>query len=589
MNVIYILTILIIYILLMLMHKTEKRQNLIKCLAISWVLILCYNIFICLINTFAGVLCTLQNLSICNVFMIGILTAIILKQKKVQKYNLKIADLIYSTLLLILVIFIGYKQYGFPFNIKYEITDASTHYFFAEQFYEKSTLLYNEPTNDFLRIYNSDFRLPGAYINEGILFKVFDKTALHIDIFIIFDLFILYLSGILFYYLLRAHKNTYSLASIFSIIYVLAYQLNSMLCGFVYLSLALGIIITFLLVIKEKENLEMSNSISLPILSLLSIGIAFSYAFFIPIIYGAIIIEIIIKAKTQKEKIISVENIVTFAYLVVIPGILAIFYFILLPFVNGIENEISTIGTEGNIYENFITNYIAFLPILVIGTISAIKNKKRCNLPVILLVLSALFAIVLFIGYKLEVVSRYYFFKAYYIIWMFVILNTYMAVGNTISQNKAAKIAAYIYISIYTVAVIISTLLPQNIGINNIFYDNIKFIKCKEIIIARPEMQVLKKKQKLDNNESTYVLGSTYQGRMQWLSVLYNNQYIYIDYLTDSEADIQKWLNDKKERYYLAYYEDYKVLNFNQEAISEDNSSYKIIYNDEYAFILERK
>lgn len=90
MNIIYIISIVAIYILFMLMHKTEKKQNLIGWLAISSILVLCYNILICLICTFIGILCTLQNLTICNIMMIAILSIILMKNKKIRNIMLKI-------------------------------------------------------------------------------------------------------------------------------------------------------------------------------------------------------------------------------------------------------------------------------------------------------------------------------------------------------------------------------------------------------------------------------------------------------------------------------------------------------------------
>ena len=149
----------------------------------------------------------MQNLSICNSIVILIFLAILLKTKKIQKYNVKISDIIFSILLLIIVILIAYTEYGFPFKIKYKITDGSTHYYYAEQFYETSTLLYKGENNEIYGLYDSDFRLPGAYINEGILFKVFDNIISKVNLFVLFDLFILYLSGILFYYLLKTNGN----------------------------------------------------------------------------------------------------------------------------------------------------------------------------------------------------------------------------------------------------------------------------------------------------------------------------------------------------------------------------------------------
>ena len=326
MNILYIITIVAVYILFMLMHKTDKKQNLILWIATSTILALCYNVLVCVILTFCGALCTLQNLSICNIISIIALLTIILKKKKIQKYYVETLDIIFSVLTLILVIFIAYKQYGIPFGIKYEITDGSSHYFFAQQFYENSTLLYNEYTDDVLQLYNSSFRLPGAYVNEGILFKVFDGIILKTDLFIGFDLLILFLSGILSYYLLKKYskgdKKLKVIAFIFSIIYMLGYQLNSMIYGYVYLSLALDIIITFLLLMSNYEEEELQDNIAMFILSLISFGIFFTYAYFVPIIYISIIVGIIIKTIQNKEKILSENNMTLIGYLILVPLII---------------------------------------------------------------------------------------------------------------------------------------------------------------------------------------------------------------------------------------------------------------------------
>lgn len=423
MNVLYIITILAVYILFILKNKTDKKQNILAWMAISTILILCYNILICLIFTLIGIKCTLINLNICNIIVSACFIRMILKNKKIQKYYLKISDLIYAILLLSLVVFIGYKQYGIPFNIKYGITDGSSHYHFAQQFSKNETLLYNEKTDDILMLYNSGFRLPGAYVNEGILFSVFDGILHSIDIFIIFDLFVLYLSGILFYYLLKSYANENKkmkfLAVIFSIMYMLGYQLNSMLMGYVYLSLALDVIICFMILMANYKKQEIDLKVALPVLSLVSFGIFFSYAYFVPIIYISVIINIIIRTRSQKQKLLEKNNVIELIYLIVIPLILGTFYFIIFPLINAGKTEASTIGVNGVIYENFITNYIWIIPILIMGIIIKIKSKKseeqieRNHFQTILFIAAILFSIILFIGYKLEIVSRYYFFKSY--------------------------------------------------------------------------------------------------------------------------------------------------------------------------------
>lgn len=596
MKIFYIITILIIYILFLLMHKSEKKQNLIKWLCISSILILCYNILICLILTFMGLLCTLTNLSIINVITSILLLAVILKSKRTQKYYFKILDFSYCIIILVLVILIAYKQYGFPFNIKYEIVDGSIHYFFAQQFYENSTLLYNEATDDNLGIYNPNFRLPGAYTNQGIIFKLFDTVALKTDLFILFDLFILYLSGVLFYYLLQAYagdnKKLKILAMIFSIMYMLGYQLNSMIRGHIYLSLALDIIITFLILIANHKKDNLSNQAYMPIISLISFGIFFSYAYFIPVIYIAILIDTIIKSKINKEKVISSQNILMLIYTILIPSILGIAYFIIMPVVSGMKTEISTIGTEGAIYENYISNYLAFIPIILINIIFLIKSKEKKEndyFQVILFISSIIFSIILFIGYKLQIVSRYYFFKSYYLIWLLAIYNTYLAISNN-SINKIVKKIIYYYTAIYIIILIISTLIFQNnIFINDIWNNNLNNIKDENYILNHKEVKTIYEIENSSFADKSYILPPQSLGKMYWISTLLHNQHLYINYFTDYIFDINQWLESDDKQYYIAFYNDYEK-NENFEIHLEDNSEkYEIIYNDENAFVLKRK
>lgn len=601
MSIIYSITILALYIVLVLIQKTEKKQNIIMWLTISTILIFCYNILVCVLFTFIGILCTLSNLSICNMVVTAVLLSSILKTKKIQKYYFKISDLIFSVTTFIIVILIAYNQYGFEFNIKYYITDGSSHYFFAQQFYKNSTLLYKETTDDVLRLYNSDFRLPGAYVNEGILFKVFDKLLLKTDIFILFDLIILYLSGILFYYLLNTYSNgnkkLYILSVLLSMGYMLGYQLNSMLNGFIYLSLALDIIITLLLLLKLRKKEEITDTLALPILSLISFGIFFSYAYFIPIIYISVLINIIIISIRNKRKIFCISNIIEIAYLIVIPAILGIFYFIVLPLLNGVKTEISTIGVEGEIYKNYITNFLVLIPLYIIGTITFRKSKEKVEeeqFPTSLFIMSIIFTTILFIGHKLNIVSEYYFFKAYYIIWILAIYNAYICVVYIERNLKKTNNVIYGGVVGIILSIMIFTLIiPKSIGINHIFYKNQQMIRKSDYIIKKGEIEIANKLENLSIPKDVYVFTKEMpEGRMRWMSVLNNNQFIIIDsWYPASEEDItiEKWLSEKEHKYYLAYYEEYSKIENNKETLDENNDKYKIIHKDEYGFVLERR
>lgn len=596
MKILYPITIVIIYILFMLMHKTEKKQNIILWFVISIIGILCYNTLICVICTFVGQLCTLTNLFMCNLVAIIALSIITIRNKKIQKYYVKISDIIVSILILILVICIAYKQYGFPFKLKYEVTDGSTHYFFAQQFYEKTTLLYNTYTSDVFGLYNSNFRLPGAYVNEGILFMIFDEIIATTDIYVIFDLFMLYLSGVLFYFLLKNYvsdnKRNCILTAVGAIMYMLGYQLNSMLYGFVYLSLALNIIIAFLTLISNYQKEEISDEIAAPILSLLSFGMFFSYAFFIPIIYISIIITITIKSKRNKEKILSEQNLFMYAYIIILPLIFGATYFIIMPLMKGLKTEISTIGVDGTIYKNYITNFLYFIPVYILWIAVLIKDKKKeNNICQNLFIMSILFTLILLAGYKLKIVSEYYYLKAYYIVWPLAIINIYQALKDIIlCKHAKIKIFTSVYVSIYVIAIILSTLiLKTNIAINDIFYQNNGILENNWCALENEEIKMAKMVKYPEQNLETYVLASKYQGRMTWMSVLYHNQQIYIDFSTSYIRTIKKWLTERDEQYYLAYHKDYQELTGEEDYLDENNSRYTIIFNNDYGFILKRK
>jgi len=599
MNIIYIITVLAIYVLFMLIRKTEKKQSLIGWLAITAIIIICYNVLIGVLLTFLNLLCTLLNLSICNFVVITALVIALVKSKKIQKYELGISDIIFSVALLILIAVISYIEYGFPFKIKYDITDGSAHYYYAEQFCETSTLLYKGENNEIFDLYNSDFRLPGAYINEGILFKVFDNIVSRIDLFVLFDLFVLYLSGILFFVLLKTHiikenKKLQVVAAVLTIVYVLSYQINSMIYGFVYLSLALDIIIAFLLIKANYEKQTISRKIALPILSFLSFGVFFSYAYFIPVLYIAIIVEIAAKYIIDEENALSENNILTIIWTIVNPLILGVTYFIILPSRMGIENELSTITLDGEIYKNTITNLLVFIPILIVGIITYINNRRKGirrprEYSTVLFIVSILFLLILFTGNKLNAVSDYYCYKAYYMIWPLVIYVAYKVICSIIEKEKKKfQICTYVYISIYIVAILVSTVMLKSIGINNIFVHNAEIITDGKSLIKRGQLTII---EYINNNlgsEQTYVVSSRYEGRMKWMGILLDKHKIYEDIIDGEEITIFRWQDEKEEKYYEDYYEEYDKMK-ERLYLDENSDSYSIIYKDEYGFILERK
>ena len=201
MNIIYLITVFLMIILHILIYKKEEKQNLLKWIAITIMINFCYNIFICVILSFIKIKSTLITLSILNIIISIILGIKIYKDKKIQKYEINKIDIIALIIMFIIVVVTTIKQYGIPINITHEITDATVHYFVADEFYHYSELLFNG-NSDILDMWHVDFFMPGAYINTGILFKIFSgfiSETYFCQLYFIFDISIWFLSGILMY------------------------------------------------------------------------------------------------------------------------------------------------------------------------------------------------------------------------------------------------------------------------------------------------------------------------------------------------------------------------------------------------------
>ncbi len=110
-------------------------------------------------------------------------------------------------------------------------------------------------------------------------------------VFIVFDIGMLLLSGILMYFLIRKGKEnrlSFALAIGVTILYVLGYPLNSVLSGYSYLTIGIIVISTILLVMRYFENNSLQTGTSIIYIGLLCMQIFFSYYLFVPVVYGAI-------------------------------------------------------------------------------------------------------------------------------------------------------------------------------------------------------------------------------------------------------------------------------------------------------------
>lgn len=169
--------------------------------------------------------------------------------------------LISVIVILLLAIIISYLYFDFPFNIKYETGDPAVHYLTSAMFAEEDSLLNLSEDEIYIGFQG---RKIGSYVNSGIIMKCLSNTMDEMEyykVFIGFGTFTLFMTGVMMYCTLEKFtKCKYSkiIALIVSIIFMMAYPLNSLLFGFEYLSLGILILcaIVHMIYYFEKEDLK---------------------------------------------------------------------------------------------------------------------------------------------------------------------------------------------------------------------------------------------------------------------------------------------------------------------------------------------
>lgn len=592
MEIIYVISVLWLLISSMLIKKSEEKQNVLLRGILNIILLTAYNTFLSFVFFVLNIKFTLLGLSIVNIVISSIITFIIYKKRKIQTYFIKVKDIILIIILLFLVVGIGIKQYGFPFQIKYETTDPAVHFTAAKDFYDSKKIDWGG-------------MMPAAFVNTEILFDVFDLVMQEADfycLYIIFDLTILFLIGAILY--LGITNKTESIAKsiitmIFTILFILGYPLNSMIFGYAYLSVGILYMTTILAISPYIKNKEL-NLVSLCIeMFLLIVGLFFSYYFFVPVVYSAFGLYILFDMIKNKEKknilsIITKQNIIKVIVILIIPTICGFCYFILPGLINTGETTIQNIIVEGYIYRDLYSNFVLLAPLTIYYIIYNIKNRKN-SLSTIMFIISAIFTLYLLKRGLRGEVSSYYYYKMYFLLWILVF---YMNIKSMcIMFDNKDGIYAYsftvVLIGILTISYTeydykitgISNLFnPQN-SINsfaNIYEFNKMKLEGEQIIYNREQLQAIGDVvNKAEDRSEIMISGDIL--KMLWANPLWR--------ITESrdvkelqqvnEVDINKWLENDQKKYYIFF--------DTSKEIKKDTEKYKTIYESEDIIILEKK
>ena len=614
MGVIYTVSVIAILIIFMLIKKSDKSLNFLGILGLGIVLILCYNVFECYVLNFLRIKLTLLNLSIVNLILIIIGGIYLFKKKEIQKYHLSNYDIIFVSLMAFIVFFIGIFHYGNTLMVSYESTDAAVHYTVAENF-SNSEYLSNIDSDELWGMQNWKI---GSYVNSGLIMKAFSSVVddfYNYKIFIVFGLFILFLTAYMMYMaLVKICKGKLQiLAFIVSLLYVFGYPLNSLLFGFEYMSMGILIVTALLYAVQFYTSKEINLKQIVVILFLLNFQLFHSYYQFIPYIYSALFIYICFVNYKEDKKIFTKKNIFTLLISLIIPFILGYIYYMAqgiynLDFLNsslGIEVEnsiegqkqlISNFKIDGYVYNNLYSNIIILLPLVIYVIIKEIREKKSIDFSSIAVIFTLGYVILLVIGNIMDYVSDYYVTKNYFALWT---LLWYINFKGLYYLYEKKKVIPYVITSVYIAVIIISS-INFNIkdavnrlddyrftGIAEIYSVNERLTFGAGIDFYDKEMDIMKyARDNLDKSKKIELLGEEQQ--IIWAYELLDYYYLYPEM---EEKWFQKKLTYKYMNNEIIENADYIICFYRTEFYKEFDKSFlenkEVVYENEFGKIVK--
>ena len=620
MSIIYLLSVSILLAAFILVKKSEKTIDIISFICISIVTLFCYNTFVCYILTFFLIPNTLLILSIINIIISFVFIVLMIIKKETQKFSFKKIDIIYIIMIVICVLIVSYINFGIPFNINYETGDSATHYLASTMFARSNFLLGAKQEYDPVHGTLNTLR-PAAYVNSGILMKCFciDMNLFECyNIFVFFEIFILFLIGISIYSAMKSfakNKEHLFFAFILSLICMLGYPLNSLIFGFEYLTLGLLIICTIIDLINYYNTESMDIKFFIPIMALVNFGLFLSYYMLVVFAYPAQWIYFCINNYNKTKKIITKKLITILGVTLLIPFALGYIYSIApniytifidktidIDRIDDVSISLLNSGfkTDGYIYINLYSNMVLLLPLPIYLFISDIKNKNTENnvFSHLLIIFSIAFIALLLIGNNMGKVSMYYLSKIYFALWIILLYCNYKTL-ILLSQN--GNYLPRLFLTLYVLLMIICTLCSNvNVGyrLNNpyenvlavmdIFGANKDLLLNKQEELNQEELEILKYvKYNIDNNSQIEIISD--ENTYYW-------QYALLQHLNKEDEEI-KYNGQKKLIYKHQFLEnklnemDYIVCFYKSEKYNKLKDKLlkntEIIYENEAGAILK--
>ncbi len=428
-TIIYFVSTLAFSVGFFLLKKSEDKLYAATWIPVTMLGLMGYQTMIAAVMCLVAIPINLISVGIMNLVPAIAIWIYIIKNKKIQKYKVEKADIAMWIVMLAVIVKLASIRFTLQLIPNYNSLDAVAHFTSAMDVVNNQ----NISTMFFAALHN------GILIE---FFAPFVSLTNYCKIYVLGDILYLLLSGLMFWGLIRKYckDNFTKLAGMFAtVMYFVAYPLNSTLFGFSYMGLGVTVIGFIITVADIYISKKVDKKLLIVLLSCGCVSIFQAYVLYMPVVFFALLTFLLVEQHREK-RLFSGQTIGVGLGVFLLPTVIGLWYTYRGIFMGGASGTGGTtvgsaIAVEGGIYGDLFSNFILLIPLTLFAWWMLFKNKKN-SLMLYLIPMELIFVFGLFVMALLGKVSAYYFYKNYYVMWL---LFVFMAVVSISYMEKQAK------------------------------------------------------------------------------------------------------------------------------------------------------
>lgn len=436
-TIFFLISYLCLYLGILFYPKKENRLNCIKQLIVTFVTTMCLLSVPCLVLKFLNLPMNLLTLGAsCLIFSVFIWWKIF-RLKSIQKFYFDIYDFLLVTFMTVVFGALVIHIFSVNLNLCYLNSDIANHFDMAMRVVRDQKVG--------IMFLPAVFNATIINLLSPLLPEIYSYKA-----FIIGDALLNWIEWLFFYVLVSrfTSKKVFKILLPFICVFFFGgYPLYSyILGGFVYWGVGVLFIGYLIYILDLYVSQEQHKNVLEYMMMLACCAIGTSYTLFLPFTFVALFMVLVLNAK-KGGKFFRTANVITFIKIFALPCV-AIFYLCIVIWFGNVSGVLESINVDGGIYSNLYTDFIFFVPFIVYNILRNVKEKRISAVQIFFIIFGVCTFVALCICH-MGFISRYYYYKLYYPLWLFAWVDMVDAIDDLVKKKDELLVGYAIMVIVW--------------------------------------------------------------------------------------------------------------------------------------------